>query len=92
MASPMVESRIEPHKKAHFTLHISDRIANDDPSLGSYSSVKCRVALSVSTLPRWLTTARQPQACSDLRFSHHDTQILVQQCLQPEAGRQDSLG
>ncbi|KAF2832448.1 hypothetical protein CC86DRAFT_442682 [Ophiobolus disseminans] len=40
MASPMVESRIEPHKKAHFSLHISDRIANQDSSLGSYSSVK----------------------------------------------------
>ncbi|KAH7093643.1 hypothetical protein FB567DRAFT_177941 [Paraphoma chrysanthemicola] len=40
MASPMVESRIEPHKKAHFTLHISDRIANDDSPRGSFSSVK----------------------------------------------------
>ncbi|KAH8723480.1 RNA polymerase II transcription elongation factor-domain-containing protein [Phaeosphaeriaceae sp. PMI808] len=40
MASPTVESRVEPHKKAHFTLHISDRIANNDTSRGSYSSVK----------------------------------------------------
>ncbi|KAH3909798.1 hypothetical protein HBH56_152470 [Parastagonospora nodorum] len=40
MASPMTESRIEPHKKAHFSLHISDRIANGDAPRGGYSSVK----------------------------------------------------
>ncbi|KAF1848843.1 uncharacterized protein K460DRAFT_330189 [Cucurbitaria berberidis CBS 394.84] len=41
MASPMVEGgRVEPHKKAHFSLHISDRIAKHDASEGSYSSVK----------------------------------------------------
>ncbi|KAH7412254.1 hypothetical protein DE146DRAFT_603127 [Phaeosphaeria sp. MPI-PUGE-AT-0046c] len=40
MASPMVESRIEPHKKAHYSLHISDRIADGDSSHGAYSSVK----------------------------------------------------
>ncbi|KAF1917653.1 hypothetical protein BDU57DRAFT_586315 [Ampelomyces quisqualis] len=40
MASPMVESRIEPHKKAHFSLHISDRAADSDRPQGAYSSVK----------------------------------------------------
>jgi hypothetical protein len=37
----MTESRIEPHKKAHFSLHISDQIASSDDTLGNYSSVKC---------------------------------------------------
>ncbi|KAF2133710.1 hypothetical protein P153DRAFT_362785 [Dothidotthia symphoricarpi CBS 119687] len=40
MASPMIEGRVEPHKKAHFNLHISDRIAKNDMSSESYSSVK----------------------------------------------------
>lgn len=35
----MVEGRIDPHKKAHFTLHISDAIA--DGEVGDYTSVKC---------------------------------------------------
>ncbi|KAI8930902.1 hypothetical protein NX059_011917 [Plenodomus lindquistii] len=39
MASPIME-RIEPHKKAHFSLHLSDRIASSDTSAGAYSSVK----------------------------------------------------
>ncbi|KAF2848381.1 hypothetical protein T440DRAFT_491266 [Plenodomus tracheiphilus IPT5] len=39
MASPIVE-RIEPHKKAHFNLHISDRIASSDASSAAYRSVK----------------------------------------------------
>ncbi|KAL5380987.1 hypothetical protein DPSP01_007519 [Paraphaeosphaeria sporulosa] len=38
MASPMVEGRVDPHKKAHFTLHISDAIA--DGEVGDYTSVK----------------------------------------------------
>lgn len=41
MASPMLESRIEPHKKAHFSLHISDRIGSSEDALGELSSVKC---------------------------------------------------
>ncbi|KAI4910652.1 hypothetical protein J4E90_006907 [Alternaria incomplexa] len=40
MASPMLESRIEPHKKAHFSLHISDRITGSDDAPGEFSSVK----------------------------------------------------
>ncbi|PSN71809.1 hypothetical protein BS50DRAFT_236049 [Corynespora cassiicola Philippines] len=41
MASPMIESRVDPHKKAHFSLHISDRIAKGDGDAGgAYSSVK----------------------------------------------------
>ncbi|KAF9728870.1 hypothetical protein PMIN06_002436 [Paraphaeosphaeria minitans] len=38
MASPMVEGRVDPHKKAHFTLHVSDAIA--DGEVGDYTSVK----------------------------------------------------
>ncbi|KAH7383769.1 RNA polymerase II transcription elongation factor-domain-containing protein [Pyrenochaeta sp. MPI-SDFR-AT-0127] len=40
MASPVLESRVEPHRKAQFSLHISDRIAKNDASVGDYSSVK----------------------------------------------------
>lgn len=39
MASPIVEGRLDPHRKAHFTLHISDAIA--DGEVGDYTSVKC---------------------------------------------------
>ncbi|KAF2682967.1 hypothetical protein K458DRAFT_340829 [Lentithecium fluviatile CBS 122367] len=38
MASPMVEGRLDPHKKALFTLDVSDRIA--DGEVGDYTSVK----------------------------------------------------
>lgn len=43
MASPMVEGRVDPHKKAHYILHISDRIAkkDGDSQAGGYSGVKC---------------------------------------------------
>jgi hypothetical protein len=51
-ASPMAESRVEPHKKAHFSLHISDRIASGDSPRAGYSSVKC-------------TTIAPSQHCSD---------------------------
>ncbi|PVI04906.1 hypothetical protein DM02DRAFT_611021 [Periconia macrospinosa] len=37
MASPMVESRVDPYKKAQYTLHISDQIA--DGEVGDYTSV-----------------------------------------------------
>lgn len=46
MASPMVEGRVDPHKKAHFTLHISDAIA--DGEVGDYTSVKCNMHPRVS--------------------------------------------
>ena len=41
MASPAVEGRIEPHKKAHFSLHLSDRIRNTDDAAAAEYSVKC---------------------------------------------------
>lgn len=41
MASPMLESRIEPHKKAQYSVHISEQIAHSDTSIEQYSSVKC---------------------------------------------------
>ena len=41
MGSPMVEGRVDPHKKAHFTLHISDAIAEGE--VGDYTSVKCNM-------------------------------------------------
>lgn len=41
MASPSVEARsINPREKGHFNLHISDRIAKGDGSLGPFSSIK----------------------------------------------------
>lgn len=43
--------RVEPHKKAHFSLHISDRIANSDAPSEGYSSVKCERS-PIRTYPR----------------------------------------
>ncbi|KAF2475464.1 uncharacterized protein BDR25DRAFT_340208 [Lindgomyces ingoldianus] len=44
MTSPMLDSRsprvLDPHKKAHFSLHISDRITKNDSSVPTYSAVK----------------------------------------------------
>ncbi|KAF2732322.1 hypothetical protein EJ04DRAFT_554158 [Polyplosphaeria fusca] len=44
MASPMVEGRsprvLDPYKKAHFSLHLSDRIVKGNSSTPSYSSLK----------------------------------------------------
>ncbi|KAF2873915.1 RNA polymerase II transcription elongation factor-domain-containing protein [Massariosphaeria phaeospora] len=40
MASPMLEGRVDPYKKAHFSLNISSRIASSAGSTGEYSSVK----------------------------------------------------
>jgi hypothetical protein len=50
-ASPMAESRIEPHKKAHFSLHISDRIADSASPRAGYSSVKCTAPLPSQLCP-----------------------------------------
>ncbi|KAF2704686.1 hypothetical protein K504DRAFT_460952 [Pleomassaria siparia CBS 279.74] len=42
MASPMVEGRVDPHKKAHYSLHISDRIGRKESEndSGGYSGFK----------------------------------------------------
>lgn len=47
MASPMVEGRVDPHKKAHFTLHISDSI--EDGEVGNYTAVKCKEISYISS-------------------------------------------
>lgn len=69
MASPMTESRIEPHKKAHFSLHISDRIANGDAPRGSYSSLKCIYIVFIPSAFRRLITAdnHKPSQTSESR-------------------------
>jgi hypothetical protein len=41
MASPMVDGRVEPHRKATYTLDISDQIRREDGSGSGFSSVKC---------------------------------------------------
>lgn len=41
MASPIVDGRVEPHRKATYTLHISDQIRREDRSGNGFSSVKC---------------------------------------------------
>jgi hypothetical protein len=48
MASPMVDGRVEPHRKAHYSLHISDRIADSESLRGAFTSVKC-----TATAPRF---------------------------------------
>ncbi|KAF1931116.1 uncharacterized protein M421DRAFT_18853, partial [Didymella exigua CBS 183.55] len=40
MASPMVDGRVEPHRKATYTLDISDQIRREDRSGGGFSGVK----------------------------------------------------
>ncbi|KAF3035282.1 hypothetical protein E8E12_000940 [Didymella heteroderae] len=40
MASPMVDGRVEPHRKATYTLDISDQIRREDRSGSGFSSVK----------------------------------------------------
>ncbi|KAL1641989.1 hypothetical protein SLS61_009872 [Didymella pomorum] len=40
MASPMVDGRVEPHRKAIYTLDISDEIRREDRSGSGFSSVK----------------------------------------------------
>ncbi|KAF3033166.1 hypothetical protein E8E11_002454 [Didymella keratinophila] len=40
MASPMVDGRVEPHRKATYTLDISDEIRREDRSGSGFSSVK----------------------------------------------------
>jgi hypothetical protein len=40
----MVEGRIDPHKKAGYTLEINDRIA--DGEVGDYTSVRCTLLSS----------------------------------------------
>ncbi|KAJ4350000.1 uncharacterized protein N0V89_008621 [Didymosphaeria variabile] len=57
MASPMVEGRVDPHRKAHFTLHISDAIA--DGEVGDYTSVKC------NTCPMSLPSSRLISLATD---------------------------
>src|SRR5690242_4511315 len=41
MASPMVDGRVEPHRKATYTLDISDQIRNEDTTERGFSGVKC---------------------------------------------------
>ncbi|KAF2799824.1 hypothetical protein K505DRAFT_404443 [Melanomma pulvis-pyrius CBS 109.77] len=57
MASPMVEGRVDPHKKALFSLHISDRIAkkDGDTQTGGYSGVKYNHKPSQTTSTRTTT-------------------------------------
>ena len=45
MASPMVDGRVEPHRKATYTLDISDEIRREDRSGSGFSSVKCTYSL-----------------------------------------------
>jgi len=56
----MVEGRVDPHKKAHFTLHISDSIA--DGEVGDYTSVKCASLPPQSYHPMSLATKTLTQA------------------------------
>ena len=41
MASPMVDGRVEPHRKATYTLDVSDQIRREERAGSSFSSVKC---------------------------------------------------
>ena len=41
MASPMIDGRVEPHRKATYILDISEQIRKEDGSGNEFSSVKC---------------------------------------------------
>ncbi|KAG9185646.1 hypothetical protein G6011_06977 [Alternaria panax] len=82
MASPMLESRIEPHKKAHFTLHLSDRIGSSDEALGEFSSVKYNHKPSQTSESRSTRlTSPSPTNLYNLRIddtsSSGDTQVFT---------------
>jgi hypothetical protein len=63
MASPMVDGRVEPHRKAHYSLHISERVADSESSRGAFSSVKCTYTLPPLVVVHLIdAVTRQPQA------------------------------
>lgn len=68
----MLESRIEPHKKAHFSLHISDRIGSSDDALGELSSVKYNHKPSQTTESR-STTLTPPTSANLYKLRIDDT-------------------
>ena len=41
MASPMVDGRVEPHRKATYTLELGDQLRGEGRSAGGLSGVKC---------------------------------------------------
>lgn len=94
MASPMLESRIEPHKKAHFSLHISDRIRSSDDALGDFSSVKCESSLQSPCLGQLAdSTLRQPQALANVGIALHNADIaLIDQPIQSPHRRHEQFG
>ncbi|KAJ4299407.1 hypothetical protein N0V90_004652 [Kalmusia sp. IMI 367209] len=70
MASPMVEGRIDPHKKAHFTLHISDAIA--DGEVGDYTSVKYNHKPAQTTNKRATTLTSSSSSANGYRLTLED--------------------
>ena len=61
MASPMIDGRVEPHRKATYTLDISEQIRKEDGSENRFSSVKCMHTVvlpsslhSLSSIMSWL--------------------------------------
>ncbi|KAF2621938.1 hypothetical protein BU25DRAFT_495373 [Macroventuria anomochaeta] len=49
MASPMVDGRVEPHRKATYTLDVSDQIRKEDRSGNGFSGVKYNHKPNLST-------------------------------------------
>lgn len=41
MASPMLDGRVEPHRKATYTLDIGEQVRRGDRAGSGFSGVKC---------------------------------------------------
>ncbi|KAF1950507.1 hypothetical protein CC80DRAFT_228391 [Byssothecium circinans] len=68
MASPIVEGRVDPHKKAHYTLHISDRIA--DGEVGDFTGIRFNHKPAQPTSSR--TTRITPKSSNVYNLSIED--------------------
>jgi len=70
MASPLME-RIEPHKKAHFSLHLGQGIASRDDSAAAYRSVRYNHKPGPTSDAR--TTTLSPLSANTYRLTLADT-------------------
>ncbi|XPS72605.1 hypothetical protein M3J07_004757 [Ascochyta lentis] len=70
MASPMVDGRVEPHRKATYTLHVSEQMRNEDREKG-FSSVKYNHKPALASGTR--SSTLQPSTAGTYSLSLRDT-------------------
>jgi hypothetical protein len=66
MASPMVDGRVEPHRKATYTLDVSDQIRREERSGSGFSGVKCMHTLFHPPQPMPMSACRPRDAQASL--------------------------